>query len=158
MQFEIIVLYDRDSVIRGEKTYILKNHLRDIMISPFALLLVLFWIYKTGSNNVVIFIAFIAALVYFLISMYLFFLKPLHSAKKTEKYGDIERVFKISDDGIESKSFTNEYFFEWNDINKYWFSRDTLVLIAKSKRYSYIPAKGFSNELKSFIVSKIESS
>ena len=158
MQFEITVLYDRDSVIRGEKAYILKNHFRDIMISPFALLFVLFYVYKTGSNSIVIFIAAIAALVYFLIFMYLCFLKPFHSAKKTEKHGNIERIFKISDDGIESKSFTNEYFFEWDDINKYWFARDTLVLIAKSKRYSYIPAKGFSNELKSFIVSKIESS
>ncbi len=157
MQTEITVLYDRDKIIRGGKAYILKKHLQDLILSPIVLMIVLFWGYKTGTNSTIFGMAITFALFYFFAALYLYFLKPYQSANHWERAGLEKAIFKITERGIESESNVGASRFEWNTIKKYWFTQDFLIIIYKSGMHSSIPANDFSEELRSFIVSKIEN-
>ena len=157
MQTEIRVLYNRDKIVRGGKAYILKKHFQDLLLSPLVLMVVLFWGYKTGANSTVFGIAITFSVFYFCGSIYLYFLKPYHSANHWEKVGLKEAIFRITESGIESESNIGKSAFEWNTIKKYWFTEEFLILVYKSGMHSSIPVNDFSKELKSFIVSKLES-
>ncbi len=157
MQTEITVLYDRDTIIRGGKTYILKKHLPDLLLSPLALLAVLFWGYKTGANNILFGVALTFFAIYFCGAMYLYFLKPIQSANHWEKVGLKQATFKVTQSGIESESSVGKSEFEWASIEKHWLTQEFLILIYTSGMHSSIPISGFSQELISFITSKIEN-
>ncbi len=97
------------------------------------------------------------ALFYFFAALYLYFLKPYQSANHWERAGLEKAIFRITESGIESESNVGASRFEWNTIKKYWFTNDFLIIIYKSGMHSSIPANDFSEELRSFIVSKIEN-
>ena len=149
-------------IVKGERTYFLKAHLKNIILVP-----ILFWgwmiatgnssesykifTYSTSIFNIAIFI--LSFSIYFFVSSY--FLKPLKKAKLWNETGLKTINFIASDTSIKIDAPSYEYSCKWCDIEKYWFTKDFLIFTTKQKSYSSIPIGKFNDELQSFIRLKL---
>ena len=147
MKSEITVLYDKEIVLNGERAIFLKEWFLLIIFYPFVIGGLLFEAYETNSKGATNFLAIILIILFVYSFIHSYYFRPIKTADFWDKTGLKTAIFRFSDKEIIFEATSYKYNIEWNQIIKFWFTKDFLVLRTKQGWYQSIPIGEFGKQL-----------
>ncbi len=155
MKFKKEIIYDKETIIEGEKAYILKKHRQDFFLSPITLIVMIAWVVYSGKNNMFDGVLLCISATYFLVTFWFYLINPYRSASHWLKVGLKYATWIFTDHGIETITETGAISQDWNQVQSLLVTQNFWFLIYKSGAYSSLPMSSFNYEEKLYIQSKL---